>query len=170
MGYHGDFESDDERALVHIPMAMRYRLDQSGIKLTLKQWQALPMALRHRALELPCDTAAAIDAFQRELAALVKGLLGEDVTRFEVTRPFAWQRGNAPDELNEALRELHFDALQDDTWRRLSDFQRYVLVVFARPGRISSRLPNAFREFYNSSRREYRPLTDSKAQPTVRPQ
>ena len=50
MDYHGEFESDDERALVHIPMAMRYRLDQSGIKLTLKQWQALPMALRRRAI------------------------------------------------------------------------------------------------------------------------
>ena len=34
MDYHGEFESDDERALVHIPMAMRYRLDKSGIKLT----------------------------------------------------------------------------------------------------------------------------------------
>ena len=154
MGNRGDFESSDERALVHIPMAIRYRLDQSGIKLTLKQWQALPMALRHRALELPCDTAAAIDAFQRELDALVKGLLDEDVMRFEVTYPFAWQRGGPPDELNQALRELNCDPISDGTWRQLTDFQRYVLLALARPGRVSSRLPSALREFCDAPQRE----------------
>ena len=147
MNYHGEFESSDERALVHIPMAMRYRLDKSGIRLTLKQWQALPMALRRRVLELPCDTAAAIDDFQRELAALVKALLDENVMRFTVTRPFAWQRGSPPDELAQALHESHCGAIPDGTWRQLNDFQRYVLVALGRTGRVSSRLPSAFREF-----------------------
>lgn len=154
MDYHGAFESDDERALVHIPMAMRYRLDKSGIKLTLKQWQALPMALRHRALELPCDADAAIDNFQRVLAALVKRLVDENLTRFKVTWPFAWERETAPDEVNDALRQTGASTVSDDAWRRLSDFQRYVLVAFSRPGHVSRRLPGALREFCDAPQRE----------------
>ena len=149
MGYH-DFESDDERALAHIPLAMRYRLDQSGIKLTLKQWQALPMALRRRAIQLPCDTDDAIDDFQHELAAYVRGLLDADVIRFKVMRPFPWRLGSALAELNQALGESHCPQISDDTWGQLNDFQRYVLIAFARPGRVSSRLPSAFREFYGT--------------------
>ena len=152
MDYCGQFESCEERALVHIPLAMRYRLDQSGMKLTLEQWQALPMALRHRALELPCDSDVEIADFQRELAALVKALLDENVTRFKVTRPFTWQHRSAPEELNLALRELHCDSVSDEMWRQLDDFQRYVLLAFARPGRVSSRLPKAFAEFHLNPR------------------
>ena len=163
MDYHGEFESDDERALVHIPMAMRYRLDKAGIKLTLMQWQALPMALRRRVLELPCDTNTAIDDFQRELTALIKGLIDENVTRFKVSRPYAWQRERVPDELNVALREAQCDTITNDVWRQLSDFRRYVLVVLARPGRVSSRLPSALQEFCHDLQHESIVLMDSRA-------
>lgn len=146
MGYY-DFESDEERALVHIPMAMRYRLDQSGIRLTLRQWQALPMTLRHRVLDLPCKTSAEIDAFQHELTAFVKALIDEDVARFKVSQLLPWQAQNTPDELNRALSESGCERISNATWGRLNDFQRYVLVAFARPGRVSRRLPFASQEF-----------------------
>lgn len=133
MGYHGEFESDDERALVHIPMAMRYRLDQCGIKLTLNQWQALPVALRRRVLELPCDTAIAIEDFRRELAAHVKAPVDEDVALFKVTRPFPWERGTALDEQRQTLSELRCDTISE--------------AAFARPRSVSSRLASTVQEF-----------------------
>ena len=154
MGNRGDFERrrlTGTRAHSHgdaLPTRPeRNRADPASMAGTLN-------GLRRRALELPCDTAAAIDDFQRELTALVKGLLDEDVTRFEVTYPFAWQRGGPPDEPNHALREFDCDPIADDTWRQLSDFQRYVLLTFARPGRVSSRLPSALREFCVTSQSE----------------
>ena len=47
-------ETDD---LGWIPRPVRAKLDQVGIKLHLKEWQAFPLEDRHALCALPCQTS-----------------------------------------------------------------------------------------------------------------
>ena len=60
-------ETDD---LGWIPRSVRDKLDQVGIKLHLKEWQAFPLEDRQALCALPCRTAVEKKAFQERLDAL----------------------------------------------------------------------------------------------------
>jgi len=49
------FESELEASLTYIPMAVRFKLDKCGIKLSLGAWQQLPEDRRREFLRAPCD-------------------------------------------------------------------------------------------------------------------
>jgi hypothetical protein len=66
------FESELEASLTYIPMAVRFKLDQCGIKLSLAVWQQLPEHRRRELLHLPCQSDGDIAAYRRILCALVK--------------------------------------------------------------------------------------------------
>ncbi len=53
-----------------IPRSVRDTLDQVGIKLHLKEWQALPLEDRRALCALPCQTAVERKAFQERLDAV----------------------------------------------------------------------------------------------------
>ena len=60
-------ETDD---LDWIPRPVRDKLDRVGIKLHLKEWQALPLEGRRALCALACQTLAEKKAFQERLDAL----------------------------------------------------------------------------------------------------
>ncbi len=60
-------EMDD---LGWIPRSVRDKLDQVGIKLHLREWQAFPLEDRQTLCALPCRTAVEKKAFQDCLNAL----------------------------------------------------------------------------------------------------
>ena len=47
------FEPDEARSLLWLPLAVRYKLDGSGLRLSLGEWQALPMGTRRELLQMP---------------------------------------------------------------------------------------------------------------------
>ena len=53
-----------------IPRPVRDKLDQVGIKLHLKEWQAFRLAERQELCALSCRTPAEKEAFQERLEAL----------------------------------------------------------------------------------------------------
>ncbi len=53
-----------------IPHPVRAKLDQVGIKLHLKEWQAFPLEGRQALCALPCQTLVEKKAFQERLDAL----------------------------------------------------------------------------------------------------
>ena len=44
------FEPDEAKALKWLPLAVRYKLDRCGLKLSLDQWRSLPIADRQQLL------------------------------------------------------------------------------------------------------------------------
>lgn len=64
-----DFESDIYETLSCVPMAVRHKLDYTGIKITLEQWEALPLAERRILCEPPrlahCTTQASAHSVTR---------------------------------------------------------------------------------------------------------
>ena len=68
---------DEHESLELIPRAVRDKLDRVGIRLHLKDWQALALAERVRLRDLPCGSAEEQDRYAAELAALVLRITGK---------------------------------------------------------------------------------------------
>lgn len=65
------FENDFVRSLRCVPMAVRLKLDRSGVKLTLRQWSRFTRDDRHNLLEARCSTPAEVAAYRQRLIDLV---------------------------------------------------------------------------------------------------
>jgi hypothetical protein len=61
------FESDFVATLRCIPMAVRFKLDLAGIKLSLRQWSRFTVADRTELLTAPCASPAEIAAYRGRL-------------------------------------------------------------------------------------------------------
>ena len=66
-----DFESDFVATLRCVPMAVRFKLDACGIKLTLRQWSRFTRQDRQDLLTAACDSPAEIGAYRAALIALI---------------------------------------------------------------------------------------------------
>ena len=71
------FESDLERSRACIPMAVRFKLDQCAMKLSLAQRRQLLVADRRDLLEMRCETDLEVADFRRAIEKLVKGTTGD---------------------------------------------------------------------------------------------
>src|SRR5215831_1442504 len=66
------FEVDFGGTLRCIPMSVRMKLDQTGIKLSLKQWNRLPPAGRRELVERPCGTVEESAAYKDLLVSQIE--------------------------------------------------------------------------------------------------
>ena len=125
------FESDFVERLQCIPMAVRFKLDRCGIKLTLKQWNQFTPADRTERLMAPCDSDGAVAAYAERLAELVIARSGG--TARPVPEPVAMsQCVSAP---------------TPEQWQALSDLERFVLVKLSRDNHDNVNFVPALREF-----------------------
>lgn len=53
------FEPDEARCLLWLPLAVRHKLDGCRLRLSLLEWQALPLETRAELLHLPAAAAGA---------------------------------------------------------------------------------------------------------------
>src|SRR5215475_8482269 len=66
------FEVDFGGTLRCIPMSVRMKLDQTGIKLSLKQWNRIPPDGRRVLVESPCDNAEDTEAYKQFLVSQIE--------------------------------------------------------------------------------------------------
>jgi hypothetical protein len=59
-----------------LPRTVRDKLDRTGIKLHLSQWQAMTLAERARLRDLPCDSPAEVARYAAEVERLVMQVSG----------------------------------------------------------------------------------------------
>ena len=79
-----DFESDFAGALYCIPMAVRLKLDNVGVKVSLKQWNKLARDERDQLLLGPCETPADRRAFRDQLVAAIEARTGDKPSELPV--------------------------------------------------------------------------------------
>lgn len=65
-----------EAALELMPRTVRDKLDRVGLKVHLKDWQALPLAEREQLRDLPCATVAEVERYAETVATLVRRVSG----------------------------------------------------------------------------------------------
>jgi hypothetical protein len=141
------FEADFVDSLRCIPMAVRLRLDVSGVKLKLNEWSKLGQAERLALAKNPCRAPAEIDAYKEGLSHLVEKTSGARPSMLlELPVPIWDNPSNVPEQVLVQARQLGF-SLTVEGWASLSPLQRFALTKLSRPGHENRNFLPAMKEF-----------------------
>ncbi len=134
------FEGVDD-TLTLIPLCARRALDAVGIKLSLSDWQSLPLAERQA-------LASAGSAQTVDLAAVDRALSLVDPPPPSVTKEGDPQGDTVPDDVVTALGQER--VISEAAWSALKPLQRWALVKVVRRGNLR-RIEQAYNEIVGHS-------------------
>lgn len=148
MSYYFGFESEQERTLACIPMLVRMKLDTSGVKLSLAQWNQIPEADRRRLFELACDSEDQASSYRELVCQLVMQFTGESACWLPLADEPAWNNiSEVPPQLVDRAKKLGIASPSINQWRELTAAQRFALLKLTRVGHESPSYLPALREF-----------------------
>lgn len=143
-----EFEADFVDSLRCIPMQVRYKLDTSGIKLKLSDWNKMTPSEREALVELPCDTETEIQSYQEYLQQLILERTGTPPSKLPIEPYPAWMNANTvPASLQEKAQEIGV-TLTLQQWETLTPLQRFALIKLSRSGHENRNFPLAMAEFH----------------------
>lgn len=141
------FESEPEANLTYIPMAVRFKFDKCGIKLSLAAWQLLPEDRRRDLLHAPCQNEGEIASYRAILCALIKEFTGDEPPSIPTAVHPPWAASAIPEQITRATTAMGFSAPSSAQWCQLTPLQRFALVKLSREEREYRNLGPALREF-----------------------
>jgi len=142
------FEVDFGGTLRCIPMSVRMKLDQTGIRLSLKQWNRIPSDGRRGLVERPCGDAAEVEAYKRYLVSLIEAHTRTAVEFASLDPSPPWADSAAlPERIREWARGLGVDPPSIEQWAGLTPLQRFALFKLTRPGHSNENFLPAMKEF-----------------------
>jgi len=142
------FEVDFGGTLRCIPMSARMKLDQTGIKLSLKQWNRLPCDVRRQLTERPCEDLTQIESYEQYLVSVMDRFTSTAVQRVPLDDCPAWANTTAvPERIHVWARKLGVPGPTIEQWRALTPLQRFALFKLTRPGHSNDNFIPAMREF-----------------------
>jgi hypothetical protein len=143
-----EFEKDFAGAFQCIPMAVRYKLDRSGVKLSLRQWKKFTEDDRRHLLALPCETAPDTAQYRDQLATLITSRAGEAPVFLPVQPAMVSENRDAvPEQINAFAGTLGVTPLTLDQWRSLSALQRFTLMKLSYENHDNVNFIPALKEF-----------------------
>jgi hypothetical protein len=142
------FEIDFAGTLHCIPMSVRMKLDQVGIKLSLKQWNRLPEAQRQQLIDRSCEDGAQTAAYREFLVSVIEAHTHSPVehTGLDESAPWA-DAGAVPGRVVEWARGVSVTPPSVTQWAALTPLQRFALFKLTRPGHSNENFIPAMREF-----------------------
>lgn len=142
------FEEDFVATLRCIPMAVRLKLDRSGIKLSLRQWSRFTREDRGELLAMPCASPPEVGAYRARLVELVAERAGEAVKPLSEPPQALWElAGDAPAVVTAYAQSVGVAPPAAGDWRRLTELQRFVLIKLTRDNHDNVNFVPAMREF-----------------------
>ena len=142
------FELDFGGTLRCIPMSVRMKLDQTGVKLSLKQWNRLPVDGRRQLAEKHCDEPAQIESYKQYLISLIEEFTKSPVELAPIDDAPPWADPNVvPERICVWARSLGIGAPSSEQWAKLTPLQRFALFKLTRPGHSNDNFIPAMREF-----------------------
>jgi hypothetical protein len=143
-----EFESDFVATLRCVPMAVRFKLDRVGIKLTLRQWSAFTAADRRELLIRACRSAEEQESYRARLEALVRERTGDAAKPLPTAEAPLWEAAEGPPPTVVAFAEsVGVAGPTREGWRELAELQRFVLVKLSRDSHDNVNFVPALREF-----------------------
>ena len=128
-----EFESDFVASLRCVPMAVRFKLDACGIKLTLRQWSRFTRGDRQDLLMAACEGPAEIEDYRAALVALIALRAAEPARALTEAPCGAWT--DADHVPPAVVQQAHLVGLAPPSraeWARLTELQRFVLIKLTR--------------------------------------
>jgi len=147
------FEQDFvEKNIRCIPMIVRFKMDKTGIKLQLKEWNKFSETERIELATMPCDHGEQLKDYHKFLERLIKNHTGNAATNMEVDQRPGWDNiFTVPVTIAERMNEFGL-AISAQQWKALTQLQRFALMKLSRPGHESKNFPVALKEFGLMSR------------------
>ncbi|MEO6094756.1 MAG: nitrate reductase associated protein [Fibrobacteria bacterium] len=141
------FEADFVDSLRCIPMAVRLRLDVTGIKLKLNEWSKLGPADRLALANTSCRGPAELLAYGETLSRLVERTSGARPAMLPELPEAVWEDpARVPSQVTEQARALGLH-LSQSSWASLLPLQRFALTKLSRPGHENLNFLPAMKEF-----------------------
>lgn len=142
------FELDFAGRLHCIPMSVRLRLDQVGIKLSLRQWNRIPSPARRALVERPCNTAAEMRLYKEYLVSQIEAHTRAPVEWAPLDPTPVWADASVvPARICEWARGVGVAPPTSEQWAALSPLQRFTIFKLTRPGHTNENFLPAMREF-----------------------
>ena len=141
MFHRYQYEAEFYPTLSRLPLDLRRKLDVTGIKLSLKDWQTFSFEERTVLCHLPCDTDDETGAFINYLDFLSRKYTGAPIERMAALDGALWDPMAVPKAVAEKSSALN-RAVTLDRWRRWPAPDRYALYKTA----VSKSQPEAFEQ------------------------
>src|SRR5262245_45116068 len=142
-----EFERDFAGTLRCIPMAVRFKLDHCGVKLSLGQWSRFTRVERAELLERTCD-AATVLAYRAYVVDLIETRSGEPAKLLAMDTDPSWSDPHrVPDSVRDQAESRSVAAPTPAQWAGLTPLQRFTLVKLTREGHDNANFIPAMREF-----------------------
>jgi len=142
-----EFERDFAGSLQCIPMAVRFKLDLAGIKLSLRHWNRIGRDERDRLLTQSCAAPAELDAWREHLTTLICGM-GEAPAPLPEPADLAWADAHAiPAQITAFAVRIGVAPPSPAQWVALSALQRFTLLKLSRDHHDNVNFLPALREF-----------------------
>lgn len=142
------FEDDFVASLRCIPMAVRLKLDRSGIKLSLRQWSRFTRDDRQALLDAPCRTAGEVAAYRQRLVELVALRSKEEAKPLAEPPAPIWESALAPPPVVASFAQsVGVSPPSPRAWGELTELQRFALIKLTRDNHDNVNFIPAMREF-----------------------
>lgn len=142
--FEEDFMEENIRC---IPMIVRLKMDETGIKLKLSEWSKFHPDERIQLAILPLTNHSEKISYRQFLIGLICKYTRNQATELEIDPMPAWRNlGNIPAALHEQSAALNLN-LSISQWQNLTDTQRFALLKLCRPGHENKNFPKAVAEF-----------------------
>ena len=140
-----DFEEEFvEENIRCIPMLVRFKMDEVGVKLKLHEWSKFSFEERKELLVRSIDIKADYEVYLR---GLVTKYTGSAATDLAIDKDPAWAEVNKITTELQQMAAQHQCNLTIEAWKGLSNLQRFALLKLCRPGHENKNFPKAIKEF-----------------------
>ena len=141
------FESDFVGSLQCIPMQVRMKLDNCGVKLKLVHWNQFSQSERQTLVNLPCQTEVETKTYQEYLQNLVIEKTGQPAKELAIDPHPPWlNNALIPEDVKFKAKESQIN-LSLQQWSYLTPAQRFALIKLSRPSHENKNFIPALQEF-----------------------
>jgi len=143
------FEVESSENFTYIPMCVRFNLDRFGLRISLAQWQLLPLEDRQLLACFPVDEDVETEPnFDHALFEMLRTHANVEPEWFSPDEAPAWREADAvPEGVAHQASLAGIGAPGVEGWGRLAPFQRYVLAKLSRKPESNHDFLPAMREF-----------------------
>jgi hypothetical protein len=145
--YFFDFETEfGDESIRCIPMIVRLKLDNTGIKMSLNAWSRCSVKERMTLIEEPCNTASEKTQYTKLLSQLIWKITGASPELIPIENQLWANEAQVPAVLS-THAATYGVIISIEQWQRLFLLQRFALVKLCRPSHENHNFPFALVEF-----------------------
>jgi hypothetical protein len=141
------FEADFVGSLNCIPMQVRMKLDNCGVKLKLVHWNQFSQLERQTLVDMPCTSEAETRVYRDFLQNLVTVHTGQPAKELAIDPHPPWLDATSiPDTVKIKAQECQVN-ISLEQWSNLFPAQRFALIKLSRPSHENKNFIPALQEF-----------------------